>query len=208
MSYLRYTCRDGDRTTSGGVVELDGHRHVRVHGLLVALDGDAVRCTACGQVGRVVCVGPRPGVKVMGRILALSDDECRCGCFPPPRLLASQDFHSHVARESPPHSAPTRNRERDEAHSSSDSGHGSMPRLSDAVAGKPVKASRAIRLVDSTTGEVLAKQRCLFTLGGRAGEAISDSRGIVVVRTSDAASVDLHVVFVAPNGALVPTEAC
>lgn len=96
MAHIRYTCREGDRTTAGGVVELQGHRNMTVYGRPAALEGDVIFCPVCKQDGRVESAGPRLGYTVMGRRLALSDDECRCGCFPAPRLIASQTNHRHV----------------------------------------------------------------------------------------------------------------
>jgi uncharacterized Zn-binding protein involved in type VI secretion len=105
--YIRYTCREGDKTSSGGIVDMEGQRPMRVDGRTIALEHDSIRCPACQSTGRIVCVGPRANqFTIFGRSVALSDDECACLCSPRPKLIASQDKHAHVCGEKPAGTTP------------------------------------------------------------------------------------------------------
>ncbi|HKT98828.1 MAG TPA: hypothetical protein VJS30_20220 [Paraburkholderia sp.] len=53
--------------------------------------GARVQCPACGTVGRIEAYGLRnPEDAISDKLPALENDLCRCGCNPPPRLVASQ----------------------------------------------------------------------------------------------------------------------
>jgi uncharacterized Zn-binding protein involved in type VI secretion len=63
-----------------------------LNGAPQALEGDPVDCMACGAQGVIKCVMPRLPDSFEGKQYALSDDLCICGCNPPPKLIASQNF--------------------------------------------------------------------------------------------------------------------
>lgn len=104
---VRYTCRLGDMTTSGGTVIGDGPHRMSVYGQKAAIEGDSVSCPACHTMGAIRAVGPRLSVRIDGRLIALNDDECECACWPRPRLLSSQTNHKQRIEPDPPRpSAP------------------------------------------------------------------------------------------------------
>lgn len=79
-----------DRTTAQGVV-LDGLDDVAVGERKISYLGARVQCPVCKSIGQIVADGPRAVADEFGgRQPALENDLCRCGCQPPPRLLASQ----------------------------------------------------------------------------------------------------------------------
>ena len=91
----RFTITEGARTTAGGMV-LPGSYPASINGAKIALEGDVIVCPACRIRGKIVCVPPRIPQTYGGKAVALSDDLCLCGCFPPPRLIAKQSVHSQV----------------------------------------------------------------------------------------------------------------
>ncbi|SAL33056.1 PAAR domain-containing protein [Caballeronia humi] len=86
----RYDIAKGDRTTAGGIVTT-GDPLDRLGNRERAYEGDEVWCTACHNVGNIVCVGPRLSMTGPdGREAALSGDLCICQCDPRPLLVPSQ----------------------------------------------------------------------------------------------------------------------
>ncbi len=77
------------KTTAGGKV-ISACSALDICGKAIALEGDKVACPACRSVGVIVCAGKRLPESWCGRQLALENDECRCGCSPPPKLIPSQ----------------------------------------------------------------------------------------------------------------------
>jgi hypothetical protein len=55
-----------------------------------------VSCPTCNSTGVIEPDGPRLGHRFNGRLMALSDDVCRCKCSPPPRLVANQTFSRQI----------------------------------------------------------------------------------------------------------------
>ncbi|WP_414675098.1 PAAR domain-containing protein, partial [Luteibacter sp.] len=49
--HRRYTCREGDTTTSGGKIRPGGSPRMIVDDKPAAAEGDPVACPACGSVG-------------------------------------------------------------------------------------------------------------------------------------------------------------
>lgn len=89
MEYARPFIRQGDTTTSEGVVE-EGSSTFTADGRGVTYEGDAVWCPACQTMGVTVCVPPfRPFTSDDGRQVNLHGDLCACACSTPPRLVAS-----------------------------------------------------------------------------------------------------------------------
>lgn len=87
----RYYITLGAGTTAGGKVISASHIDT-IAGAGVALEGDRVQCPSCNSEGTIALDGPRLSERYDGREAALGDDLCICGCSPPPRLVASQDF--------------------------------------------------------------------------------------------------------------------
>jgi hypothetical protein len=80
------------------------------------------------------------------------------------------------------------------------------PRTSIAYPAGKNPPARRVRLIDLTTGLPMPSRRCFVTLGGQTRVMTSDADGSIVIYTTLATSVDLHVVFAAPNGPLIPTQ--
>lgn len=79
-----------DRTTAQGTV-LDAIEDTGIDERGMSYLGARVQCPACGTVGRIEANGPRnPEDAIDDKLPALENDYCRCGCNPPPRLIASQ----------------------------------------------------------------------------------------------------------------------
>lgn len=79
-----------DRTTALGTV-LDGIEDTGVEERGMSYLGARVQRPACGTVGYIEASGPRDEESAIdGKLPALENDLCRCGCTPPPRLIASQ----------------------------------------------------------------------------------------------------------------------
>ncbi|CAE6852911.1 hypothetical protein R69927_07518 [Paraburkholderia domus] len=79
-----------DRTTANGIV-LDSIENVGPNERGMSYIGARVQCPACGSIGHVVPNGPRAEDDGLdGKLPALEGDFCRCGCIPPPTLIASQ----------------------------------------------------------------------------------------------------------------------
>lgn len=91
MFIKRYHITEGATTTAGGVVRAST-KCGSINGASMVLDGDPVDCPACGAQGVIKCVMPRLPFSFEGKQYALSDDLCICGCNPPPKLIASQNF--------------------------------------------------------------------------------------------------------------------
>jgi uncharacterized Zn-binding protein involved in type VI secretion len=75
-------------TTSGKVTTATSLRHIS--GVAVALEGDTVHCPACGSDGVIKLDGPHLVERWNGKLVALEDDLCACGCSTPPKLVAIQ----------------------------------------------------------------------------------------------------------------------
>jgi uncharacterized Zn-binding protein involved in type VI secretion len=79
-----------DRTTANGVV-LDGLDDMDLDDRKLSYLGARVQCPACNSIGLIEPDGARPlDDDLGGKQHALENDLCRCGCTPPPRLIASQ----------------------------------------------------------------------------------------------------------------------
>lgn len=92
MFLRRYHMRAGATTTAGGVVIASCDWYT-VNGVPLAREGDPVDCPACGRQGVIKCVAPRLADSFEDKEYALSEDLCICGCRPPSKLIADQDFH-------------------------------------------------------------------------------------------------------------------
>ena len=91
MTQKRYHIRAGAKTTVGGTVRASSE-FCKVNGVPLAREGDPVDCPSCGSQGVIKCVMPRLPEAFDGKQFALSDDLCICGCNPPPKLIADQNF--------------------------------------------------------------------------------------------------------------------
>ena len=79
-----------DRTTAQGTV-LDAIDDTGIDERGMSYLGARVQCPACGTVGHIEANGPRDESNAIdGKLPALEFDFCRCGCNPPPTLIASQ----------------------------------------------------------------------------------------------------------------------
>ena len=89
----RYYITLGATTTAGGTVT-SASAMASMDGARIALEGDKVACPACNSEGVIQPDGARLIDLLIddfgGRLFALSDDLCICGCSPPPRLVSSQ----------------------------------------------------------------------------------------------------------------------
>jgi uncharacterized Zn-binding protein involved in type VI secretion len=157
MSYKRYHIRAGATTTAGGTVKASIELF-KLNGAPLALEGDSVDCPACGTQGVIKCVSPRISDHFNGKEFALSDDLCICGCSPPPKLVADQDF-KYQAFVAKPNEAPE-DRVTDRAGRNAAGTSGAtrdamlVPlRFVDSVSGKPY-ANRPYRL-ELKDGKVL-----------------------------------------------------
>ena len=91
----RYTITLGAPTTSGGKV-ISASANGGINGVPIALENDLIFCPACRSQGQILCVGPRIPEHWNGKQVALENDLCLCGCFPSPRLVASQSLRCQV----------------------------------------------------------------------------------------------------------------
>jgi uncharacterized Zn-binding protein involved in type VI secretion len=91
MFVKRYHITEGATTSAGGVARAS-IKCSSINGAAMVLEGDPVDCPACGAQGVIKCVMPRLVDRYGDKEYALSDDLCICGCNPPPKLIASQDF--------------------------------------------------------------------------------------------------------------------
>lgn len=85
----RYLITLGATTTANGKVTSASSMR-RIGGVAVALEGDKVHCPACGKDGVIRLDGPRLKERWNGKLVALEDDLCVCGCHTPPKLVAIQ----------------------------------------------------------------------------------------------------------------------
>ncbi len=79
----------GDKTDRNGVV-LAGIAESAFFSQPLAYIRAAVFCHTCNTQGVIVEDGPARTMTVMGKTIALENDLCKCGCEPPPKLIASQ----------------------------------------------------------------------------------------------------------------------
>jgi uncharacterized Zn-binding protein involved in type VI secretion len=87
----RYLITLGATTTANGkVTAATSLRHIG--GVAVALEGDTVHCPACGGDGVIKLEGRHLNERWNGKLVALEDDLCACGCGTPPKLVAIQRF--------------------------------------------------------------------------------------------------------------------
>ena len=89
MTNRRYYICDGAKTSADGIVKASSP-FSSWEGRPLAREGDPIDCPACGEQGVIECAGPRLPDQSEGNACALSDDLCRCGCSPPPTLVADQ----------------------------------------------------------------------------------------------------------------------
>ncbi len=97
MPDIRYALRNGDTTTTGGMLHASGAGRMTHHGQPVGVEGDIATCPACDSSGKVFndC---RPPFNVMGRLLLVSGARVYCGCATQPLVIASQsDFRLAVS---------------------------------------------------------------------------------------------------------------
>ena len=83
MAQVRYALRDGDGTSTGGILVADSSFLFSHHGKTVALEGATATCPACESHGPVHndCV---PNFVFMGRRLLVSGARVYCKCAEPP----------------------------------------------------------------------------------------------------------------------------
>jgi uncharacterized Zn-binding protein involved in type VI secretion len=215
---VRYTCRLGDMTTSGGTVIGDGPHRMSVYGQKAAIEGDSVSCPACHTMGAIRAVGPRLSVRIDGRLIALNDDECECACWPRPRLLSSQTNHKQRIEPNPPRpsapaaspESPARTKSAPEVHregpttagngaASSACGHGSSDPGPDTY-------TQWIRFMDANGQWPLAHRECILRIDGRSSIGRTDALGYLEVRGRSSADFEVHAFFAAPNGSMNAKE--
>lgn len=210
----RYACLDGDRTTAGGTVHASRTTHLSVKGKRMAVEGDPVYCPACGQTGEIVCTGPRRGNTTNGKLHALNDDLCQCGCSPAPRLVNSETMW--VERHEVPHSgAPHTSRSAagmgaavvaTESASRVPNGVSAVPQGGGAAAGQGVTPHiQWIRTID-LEGYPVKNRECIFEHDAEMCSGRTDADGYLQVATSDSEAVRLHAIFSAPRRVLVPAQ--
>lgn len=210
----RYACLDGDRTTAGGTVHASRTTHLSVKGKRMAVEGDPVYCPACGQTGEIMCTGPRRGNTTNGKLHALNDDLCQCGCSPAPRLVNSETMW--VERHEVPHSgAPHTSRSAagmgaavvaSESASRVPNGVSAVPQGGGAAAGQGVTPHiQWIRTID-LEGYPVKNRECIFEHDAEMCSGRTDADGYLQVATSDSEAVRLHAVFSAPRRVLVPAQ--
>jgi uncharacterized Zn-binding protein involved in type VI secretion len=123
----------------------------KLNGAPLALEGDPVDCPACGTQGVIKCVSPRMPDNFNGKEFALSDDLCICGCNPPPKLVADQNFRYQAFADTPTDAMDEGAASRAGANTAADSPGAArnallVPlRFVDSVSGKPY-ANRPYRL--------------------------------------------------------------
>jgi uncharacterized Zn-binding protein involved in type VI secretion len=88
----------GAATDAGGKV-VTASSSVMLDGVHRALEGDLVDCPHCHTQGRIAPDGPRLAASEDGRMPALENDLCVCGCQPSPRLMASQERYRQWVRD-------------------------------------------------------------------------------------------------------------
>lgn len=97
MPDIRYALKNGDKTTTGGMLCASGAGMMTHHGQPVGVEGDIATCPACKGTGKVFndC---RPNFDLMGRQLLVSGARVHCGCAKPPLVIPSQsDFTLEVS---------------------------------------------------------------------------------------------------------------
>lgn len=100
MAQVRYALRDGDGTSTGGILVADSSFLFSHHVKTVALEGATATCPACESHGPVHndCV---PNFVFMGRRLLVSGARVYCKCAEPPWVNPSQsNFTIEVLAES------------------------------------------------------------------------------------------------------------
>ncbi|MFC4519547.1 PAAR domain-containing protein [Cupriavidus pinatubonensis] len=100
MADVRYALRNGDGTSTGGVVI--GTGEMLHHDVRVAVEGDLATCPACKKAGPVFndCC---PSFVLMGKRILVEGARVYCGCETKPLVMASQsNFTIEVNTEGTP----------------------------------------------------------------------------------------------------------
>lgn len=95
---IRYVVRRGDPITGGGIVLGRIGMHIyNLDGRDPTAEGLMGRCGVCGEIGRIVCVEPRPDHapdNIRGFKLALTGDVLICKCPKRPKLVHTSTRHA------------------------------------------------------------------------------------------------------------------
>ncbi|WP_316154843.1 PAAR domain-containing protein [Cupriavidus sp. BIC8F] len=97
MPDIRYALRNGDKTSSGGILIATG-RSIFHHDLIVGVEGDHATCPAC-KVGGPVMNDCYPAVDVDGKQMLVTGARVNCKCPTHPVVIHSRtDFIIEVNR--------------------------------------------------------------------------------------------------------------
>lgn len=97
MPDIRYTLRNGDKTSTGGTLIASGQSTIH-HGLMVGLEGDYATCPAC-KAGGPVMNDCYPAFDIDGKQILVSGARVYCRCPEKPIVFESQaDFTIEVNR--------------------------------------------------------------------------------------------------------------
>jgi uncharacterized Zn-binding protein involved in type VI secretion len=184
MILRRYHIRAGATTTAGGVVRASSDWK-KLNGVPLAREGDAVDCPACGAQGVIKCVMPRQSDRFQGKEYALSDDLCICGCNPPPKLIADQNFkyQTIVFASEAPAAASTTEEQPEKAAAQTGYAAKAAPSHVESAAKADM---RPLRFVVRATGQAHANRSYRLDLtGGKVVQGSTDASGCTKPLTQD-----------------------
>lgn len=181
----------GSYTTAMGMV-VAGAGTYTIDGKNLALEGDEIACPACGNTGRIICIGPRWPETFNGRQVALEGDLCACGCTPPPKLLASQSRKFQTIDGQGSASSAI-------AQSQLGAGH------SQAIVAEAEHGQR-FQFLDSETQQPMAERHYTGKINGKPVAGTTDSNGVAHVDAPAGATIELHLTFNSPKTALQHQE--
>lgn len=172
----RYTLTLGAGTSTGGKV-ISASGFGSIHGVQIALEGDAIYCPACKSNGEILCIGPRIPESWGGKQVGLSGDLCQCGCPSPPRLNANQRVRYQSLDE--PVATPAASTATPFAHQLSNEEPDTLP----------------IRFLHEHDGSPIAGQPYRLEFPGKVVKGVTDAQGYTqpVTAADRAASIAWHV---------------
>lgn len=168
MPDIRYALKNGDKTTTGGMLCASGAGMMTHHGQPVGVEGDIAACPACKGTGKVFndC---RPNFDLMGRQLLVSGARVYCGCAKPPLVMPSQsDFTLEVSAGSAP-AADVAEPAAAAAAVAKDAGSGSNP--------PPAAHDEQIRCIDEDGAPMPGVPYFISDQQGNSWQGVTDEAG-------------------------------
>lgn len=191
----------GDKTTTNGVIlpNVNSTFSLGDAGHKAALIGGQATCLACKSEGVIAKAGGPRRMNFMGEV-ALEDDIVICGCPVHPQLIAG--LHQTMTYDdgiesSGPVSPPT-------GAGAASAAVAAATAIASTGSTQDTQEKQGKRFLfqDSETGKPMANRAYLAKVGGAQQSGVTDGDGYANVDAAPGQTIQLHMIFNAPTGAL------